>query len=104
MDAIDVLTPPLDGPAMEAMLDKLLKQWLYRAMEQQGVGLEELAAAVDLDRATVAASLLPTELLSAARLHLLAGGLRIGSAELMHSLPSLTTLRGDLAIPPHSCP
>ena len=104
MDATNVLTPPLDRPAMEAMLDRLVKHWIYRAMEQQGVGLKDLAAAVDLDSGTIADSLRSTEMLPAARLHLLAGGLRIGSAELMHSLPSLTTLRGDLAIPPHSCP
>jgi len=99
MDAKDTLTPPLDTHAMEAMLDRLLKQWLYRAMEQQDGSLDELAAWLGLERSEVAASLLPTEPLSAVRLHSLADGLRISAAECMDHLPSLATLRGDLAAP-----
>ena len=93
------LEPPLDTQAMEAMTDRLLKQWIYRAMEQLGLGVYDVAAQLNLNRDGVAASLRPTEPLSAARLHALTTAPGISAAECMDLLPSLRTLRGDLAVP-----
>ena len=99
MDTNDEHTPPLNTHAMETMLDRLLKQWLYRAMEQRELSVDDLAARLELDRSEVDASLRSNDPISAARLHLLAGAVGISSAECMDSLPSLRTLRGDLAAP-----